>query len=112
VTPDTAVVLAGLCTAVLTTGGLFFQKVNGTRDGGILVSGWLALSIVCFGPTFVIANKVFLMGGKMSLYVPVTAMTYVLSMLLGRFCFGESVSYLRWMGCGLVLMGVAAIARG
>jgi drug/metabolite transporter (DMT)-like permease len=109
---DTAVALLALCTAVLTAAGIFFQKLNGMREGGALVSWWLALSVACFFPTFVIANKVFLMGGKMSLFVPLTATTYVLSMLVGRFYFGESVSVVRWIGCGLILVGIGAIARG
>ena len=110
--PDTPVVLLALCTAVLTAAGLFFQKLNGTREGGVLVSGWLLLSIICFFPTFLIANKVFLVGGKMSLFVPVTATTYVLSMLVGRYYFGEQVSYVRWVGCALILLGVVFVARG
>jgi multidrug transporter EmrE-like cation transporter len=33
-------------------------------------------------------------------------------MLMGRFCFGEDVSYTRWFGCALIVAGVGAIARG
>lgn len=109
---DAFVVLLALCSAVLTAAGIFFQKINATREGGVLISGWLALSVICFFPTFVIANKVFLMGGKMSLFVPVTATTYSLSMLVGRFYFSETVSYGRWIGCALILAGVAAVTRG
>jgi drug/metabolite transporter (DMT)-like permease len=109
---DMRVVLLGLLTAILTAAGVFFQKVNGVRAGNAFVSGWLALAVVCFFPTFIIGNKVFLMGGKMSLYVPVTALTYVLSLLGGRYYFGETVSYGRWLGCALVLAGIGAIARG
>jgi drug/metabolite transporter (DMT)-like permease len=48
----------------------------------------------------------------MSVFVPVTATMYVLSMLLGRFYFGEAVSWASWIGCALIVAGVAAIARG
>ena len=109
---DTKVLLLGLCTAALMAAGTFFQKLNGVRAGNPFVSGWLVLSTVCFLPTFVIANKVFLMGGRMSLFVPATAATYVFSMLVGRFYFGEEVSYVRWGGCALIMVGVAIIARG
>jgi drug/metabolite transporter (DMT)-like permease len=109
---DMKVVLLALLTAALTAAGVFFQKLNGVRAGNAFVSGWLALAVVCFFPTFLIANKVFLMGGKMSLFVPVTALTYVLSMVAGRYYFGEVVSYGRWTGCLLVLAGIAVIARG
>jgi drug/metabolite transporter (DMT)-like permease len=109
---DTKVALLGLCTAALTAAGIFFQKVNGTRGGNLFVSGWLVLAITCFFPTFLIANKVFLMGGRMSLFVPATAMTYVFSMLAGRLYFGEEVSFTRWAGCALIVAGVGVIARG
>jgi uncharacterized membrane protein len=109
---DTKVALLGLLTAALMAAGTFFQKLNGVRAGNPFVSGWLVASTVCFLPTFVIANKVFLMGGRMSLFVPATAATYVFSMLVGRFYFGEEVSYVRWVGCALIMVGVAIIARG
>jgi drug/metabolite transporter (DMT)-like permease len=109
---DTKVALLGLCTAALMAAGTFFQKLNGVRGGNVFVSGWLALSVICFLPTFPIANKVFLMGGRMSLFVPATAATYVFSMLVGRFYFGEEVSLNRWLGCALIMLGVGAIARG
>ncbi|MDP8999637.1 MAG: hypothetical protein M3O46_05945 [Myxococcota bacterium] len=109
---DTKVALFGLATAALTAGGLFFQKLNGVRGGNTFVSGWLLLAVILFFPTFLIANKVFLMGGRMSLYVPATAMTYVFSMLIGRLYFGEEVSIARWAGCVLIIAGVIVIARG
>jgi uncharacterized membrane protein len=108
---DTKVVLLALGTAVLTTAGLFFQKLNGVRAGGMLVSGWLVLAVTCFLPTFFITNKAFQLGGRMSLYVPVTAAQYILTILAGRFYFSEAVSWDKWLGCGLILIGVAAIAR-
>jgi uncharacterized membrane protein len=111
-TSDAGVALWGLVTAALTSAGIFFQKLNGVRSGHPLFSGWLALAVICFFPTFVIANKVFLMGGRMSLFVPATAATYVFSMVISRYYFGEDVSYARWFGCALILAGVTAIAGG
>jgi uncharacterized membrane protein len=109
---DMKVVLLGLSTAALSAAGLFLQKMNGLRAGNLLVSGWLVMAIVCFAPTFFITNKVFSMGGRMSVYVPVTAATYVLSMLAARFYFAEAVSWPKWFGCALIVAGVSAIVRG
>lgn len=109
---DANVILLGLSTAALTAAGTFFQKVNGVRVGNAFLSGWLLLAVICFFPTFVITNKVFLAGGKMSLFVPATAAAYVFSMLVGRFYFGEEVSYNRWFGCALIVAGVGIVARG
>lgn len=112
VTLNTKVILLALTVAGLTAGGTFFQKLNGVRVGNLFVSGWLLLATVCFFPTFLITNKVFLMGGKMSVFVPLTAATYVLSMLAGRFYFREAVSWDKWLGCALIIAGVGTIARG
>src|ERR1700678_4429498 len=60
---DAKVVLLALVTALLTTGGLFFQKLNEVRAGGVLLSGWLVLSLVCFLPTFFVTNLAFQIGG-------------------------------------------------
>jgi drug/metabolite transporter (DMT)-like permease len=111
-TLNTKVVLFGLCTALLTAAGQFFQKLNGVRVGNAFLSGWLLLAVICFFPTFVITNKTFLMGGRMSVFVPVTAASYLFSMLIGRFYFGEEVSYNRWVGCALIAVGVGVVARG
>src|SRR5579883_1697194 len=102
---DSKVLLLGLLTAALTAAGVFFQKVNGLRGGNAFMSPWLALACACFFPTFYIANRVFLMGGKMSLYVLATAATYVFSIGIGRLYFGESVSTGRWVGCALIVLG-------
>jgi drug/metabolite transporter (DMT)-like permease len=109
--PDGRVVLAGFAVAALTAAGNFFQKLNGIRGGNAFVSVWLVLATVCFFPTFVIANKVFLMGGRLSLFVPATATAYVFSMVVGRVCFDEPVAWDKWLGCLLILAGVAVIVR-
>jgi uncharacterized membrane protein len=111
-TLDMKVLLLGLLTAALTSLGIFFQKLNGIRAGNPYLTFWLVLATLCFFPTFLITNKVFLMGGRMSVFVPVTAGTYVLSMLAGRFYFGEAVSWDKWLGCALIIAGVGTIARG
>ena len=108
---DSKVILLGLATAALTAAGVFFQKVNGIRGGNAIMSPWLALACVCFFPTFYIANRVFLTGGKMSLYVLATAATYVFSIGIGKVCFGEAVSVGRWVGCALIVAGIAVTAR-
>jgi drug/metabolite transporter (DMT)-like permease len=111
-TLDVKVILMALLTATLTAAGLFFQKLNGVRGGNPFVSGWLALAVLCFFPTFLLASKAFSMGGRMSLFVPVTAATYILTMLAGRLYFHEEVSWVPWAGCALIVAGVGAIARG
>ncbi len=47
----------------------------------------------------------------MSLYVPVTAAAYVLTMAAGRFYFGETVTWDKWFGCASSWWGSVIIAR-
>lgn len=109
---ETRVVLYALATALLNAAGTFFQKLNGVRGGSnSFLTGWLLLSTACYLPTFILTNKAFLIGGKVSLFVPLTALTYVFSMLLARFYFGEPVSGGRWLGCALIVLGIGAVAR-
>jgi uncharacterized membrane protein len=111
-TLDAKVAILALLTAMLTSAGTFFQKLNGVRSGHPVMSAWVILATICFVPTFFITNKVFLMGGRMSLFTPVTAATYVFSMLASRYYFGEIVSWYKWFGCALIIAGVGAIVRG
>jgi drug/metabolite transporter (DMT)-like permease len=108
---DAKVALLGIASAALTSAGVFFQKLNGVRAGNAILNGWLILAIICFYPTFFIANKVFLMGGRMSLFAPATALTYVFTMMLGSFYFGEVIPVGRWLGCALIVAGVVAVVR-
>jgi uncharacterized membrane protein len=112
ISTETRVVLYALATALLNAAGTFFQKLNGVRGGSnSFLTPLLLVATACYLPTFVLTNKAFLIGGKVSLFVPITALTYVFSMLAGRFYFGELVSGGRWLGCALIIAGVGAIAR-
>jgi drug/metabolite transporter (DMT)-like permease len=52
---------------------------------------------------------------NISLLYPLTALTYVIVTLGGRFLFGEGIPPARWLGIGVVVLGVAMLqlsARG
>jgi uncharacterized membrane protein len=105
------VVLFGLTNAILMTAGNFFQKLNGVRAGGLLLSGWVVVATLCYVPTFFIGNLVFLRGGRISLFIPMSAATYVFALVLGRLYFREVVTSSQVVGCFMILVGVALIAR-
>jgi drug/metabolite transporter (DMT)-like permease len=109
---DAQVALFGLFNAVLMTAGGFFQKLNGTRGGGLLLSGWVVVATLCYLPTFFIGNLVFSWGGRISVFVPMSAATYVLTLVVARLYFREAVGLGQVAGCLLVVAGVALIARG
>jgi len=55
---------------------------------------------------------VLLSRANVSFVVPVTALSYVLAALGGRFFLGERVSANRWLGVCLVCAGVALVWAG
>jgi drug/metabolite transporter (DMT)-like permease len=55
---------------------------------------------------------VLLSRANVSFVVPVTALSYVMAALGGRFFLGEQVSANRWMGVCLVCLGVALVCAG
>jgi drug/metabolite transporter (DMT)-like permease len=101
----------GVVSALLLTAGNYFQKLNGVRGAPILASGWVALATLCNVPTFFMANAVYLRGGKLSVYAPIGALTYLFTMMVGRMWFGETIRAGQAIGGVLVALGVALIAR-
>jgi drug/metabolite transporter (DMT)-like permease len=55
---------------------------------------------------------VLLSRANVSFVVPVTALSYVMAALGGRFFLGEQVSTNRWLGVCLVCLGVALVCVG
>jgi len=47
----------------------------------------------------------------LSYVLPVTSISYVLTALMGKFLLHEPVSLERWIGIGLVVVGVSLVAR-
>ena len=67
----------------------------------------LAMMAVAFFSLLVLLSR-----ANVSFVVPVTALSYVLAALGGRFFLGEQVSAGRWMGVSLVCLGVALVWAG
>jgi drug/metabolite transporter (DMT)-like permease len=106
----TKVVLLGLLNAVLVCAGTSFQKLNGVRGGNPVISGWLALSVLCLVPTFFIGNAAYAMGGRMSLFVTATAALYLLAPLVSRVAFEEPLGWVRIAGCVLIALGITVVS--
>ena len=107
---DTKVVLLGILNALLITTGVVFQKFA-TRGGSVLGNAWTIAALAAYLPTFFIGNLAFAIGGRASVFVPVTALTYVLVTIAGKLLFGESVGAPNVAGIALIVAGVAFIAR-
>lgn len=109
---DVKVALLGLLNAALMAAGSVFQKVHGIRTGSVATpSAWLLAALVCFTPTFFIGNLAYAIGGRISIFVPMSAAMYILVTVAGKIVFGEALATTQVLGCAFILAGVALIAR-
>jgi undecaprenyl phosphate-alpha-L-ara4N flippase subunit ArnE len=76
----------------------------------ILTNRWLLMSGICLISATVLWGYV-LKHFEFSVAYPITAFAYVFGMLAAIFIFHEQVSPLRWLGVGLIILGVIFIAK-
>jgi undecaprenyl phosphate-alpha-L-ara4N flippase subunit ArnE len=75
-----------------------------------LTNWWLLASGVCLVSATVLWGYV-LKHFEFSVAYPVTAFAYVFGMLAAVFIFNEHISLMRWIGVGLIILGVIFIAK-
>lgn len=110
---------------ILNSAGNFFFGVGMKRIGAlqgwsmaalrsafvaVFASVWIWLGIVSM-LLFMAALMMVLSWADFSYVLPATASMYAVVPLLGHFVLGESVSGLRWIGVGLISLGVAFVGR-
>ena len=76
----------------------------------ILTNWWLLASGILLISTTVLWAYI-LKHYQFSVVYPITAFAYVFGMLAAILIFNESVSFTRWIGVGLIIMGVFFIAK-
>jgi len=76
----------------------------------VFSSAWIWLGIVSM-LLFLAALMLVLSWADFSYVLPATACMYAVVPLLGHFLLGESVTALRWMGVGLICLGVVFIGQ-
>jgi drug/metabolite transporter (DMT)-like permease len=69
---------------------------------------WLGIASMLL---FLAALLLVLSWADFSYVLPATASMYVLIPLLGHFLLGETVTGLRWLGIGLICLGVVLVGR-
>jgi len=67
--------------------------------GVLLLIAWLILQLS------------LLSRADLSYVLPVTSMSYVVAALMGKFLLHEPVSIKRWIGIGLIVVGVCLVSR-
>ena len=76
----------------------------------LLQTPWVIVGFLCYGLSAVLWLDV-LSKLDFSLAFPLVGLTYVLTLLIGRFFFGEVVGWERLLGVALILAGVFVLAR-
>jgi multidrug transporter EmrE-like cation transporter len=118
--PDLLIVLTGV---LLNAIAQLLLKAGAASVGSI--QGWRALSratpalathpgivggLVCYAIS-VVVWIVALSRVDVSIAYPMLSIGYVVNALLAMWLFGEAVSMQRWLGIGVILVGVTLIAR-
>ncbi len=117
-------ILVALLVVLSSAGNLFFSigmKRIGALQGwsmatlhsafvGIFSSAWIWLGIVSM-LLFLAALMLVLSWADFSYVLPATASMYAVVPLIGHFVLGESVTGLRWIGVGLICLGVVFVGR-
>jgi undecaprenyl phosphate-alpha-L-ara4N flippase subunit ArnE len=76
----------------------------------LLTNWWLLASCICLISATVLWGYI-LKHFAFSIAYPITAFAYVFGMLAAIFIFHETVPLTRWLGVGLIIVGVMLIAK-
>ena len=114
--------LLGLVAIILLSAGQTALKAGLNAIGGIsLADGpmgflklfqtpWVIVGFACYGLSSILWLDV-LSKLDFSLAFPMVGLTYVFTLLIGRFFFGETVGWERMLGVSLILCGVFFLIR-
>lgn len=114
--------LLGLVSIMLLSAGQTSLKAGLNAIGGVsLTDGlgglfklfqtpWVIVGFMCYGLSSVLWLDV-LSKLDFSLAFPMVGLTYVFTLLIGRFFFGETVGWERTLGVVLILSGVFFLIR-
>lgn len=112
----------GLIAIILLSAGQASIKVGLNSIGGVslaegvgsflklLQTPWVIVGFLCYGLSSILWLDV-LSKLDYSLAFPLVGLTYVFTLLIGRFFFGEIVGWERVLGVALILSGVFFLAR-
>lgn len=114
--------LLGLVAIMLLSAGQTSMKFGLNTIGGVsladgiagflklLQTPWVIVGFLCYGLSSVLWLDV-LSKLDFSLAFPMVGLTYVFTLLIGRFFFGEAVGWERILGVAFILCGVFFLAR-
>ena len=75
-----------------------------------LFNPWVAVGVTLL-IVWLISQMTLLSWADLSYVLPVTSVGYVMVALVGRFCLHEEITMGRWLGIGLIMMGVMLVSK-
>ncbi|MDH3675516.1 MAG: EamA family transporter [Anaerolineae bacterium] len=114
--------LLGLVSIMLLSAGQTSIKYGLTVIGGVSLSDgvlgafklfqtpWVFVGFALYGLSAVLWLDV-LSKLDFSLAFPMVGLTYIFTLLIGRFFFGETVGWERMLGVGLIIFGIFFLVR-
>jgi uncharacterized membrane protein len=106
-----AILLSLLCAVLAALGQTFFKM--GAAEVSTSYSDWIFNWEVIFGMgvygTSAVLFIVALKYGRLSILYPIIATSYIWVTLLSAYVFGESVTYVNWIGIAMITCGVTLI---
>ena len=76
----------------------------------VLLNPWVAAGVALM-IVWLLSQMTLLSWADLSYVLPVTSVGYVLVALAGRFLLAEQISWPRWAGITLIMLGVALVGR-
>lgn len=74
----------------------------------LIFSPWVLLGTTLL--IFWLLSRMMLLGwADLSYVLPVTSIGYVLNALLGKYIFGEAISWQRWLGTAAIVLGIVLV---
>ena len=74
----------------------------------LIFSPWVLLGTTLL--IFWLLSRMTLLGwADLSFVLPVTSIGYVMNALLGKYIFGEAISWQRWLGTAAIVIGIALV---
>jgi multidrug transporter EmrE-like cation transporter len=100
--------------SVIGSFGAVFLKMGATRLDGSILS--FANSRLLIGITLFLGSSVFyafgIKGGELSVLYPMVSLGYIWTLLWSRLFFNEPFTRAKFLGLGLILLGVFFVGLG
>ena len=116
--------LVALCVTSTVVGDVFRSlgmrhhgEIHDFRPGAIgsalaaIARNWMVIVSTCAMAVSFFSFMKLVSIAPMSFAVPVSAITFIPETLLARFLLRESVDWRRWVGIGLIVIGVVFISQ-